>query len=121
MQTRHTIPGSFGDCEITSIGFEYPDVHVKIIDKSNADFYSATFFAVKYILLETDHVQNVMSFIHYFDNVVDGLRNEEFSEWIGDRGLLTEIEGIAGNHRIYFLTPITGANIVIVCEGVRLS
>ena len=121
MTKKRTIPGDFGDCEITAVGFEHPNVIVKIYDRNEADFYATIFSGVEYVLLESNHVQNVVSFLHVFESARDGLENEEFADWLRERGLSGEIERLTGNHRICFLSPIAGAQVLIIYEEVSLN
>lgn len=115
------IPGDFGDCELTAVAFDHPDIVVKLFDPSNGAVYSATFSAVSYVLMETNHMQNVVSYIHVFDNVGDALRAPDFAAWLEQRDLLSTIGQIAGNHRLCYVQPIAGADMLIVFEGVSVA
>ncbi|KQY62741.1 hypothetical protein ASD52_36425 [Ensifer sp. Root142] len=104
----------FADCEIRTLAFDYPNLTLKLFDSTEVDFYKLVFHNVEFFIFESDHLQNVISAMQVFDNLKDALLDSAFANYARQRKLEEELSKLIGNHRICYIRPITGGDMVIV-------
>ncbi|NTI46634.1 hypothetical protein [Rhizobium rhizogenes] len=105
---------SFADCEIRTIGFDHPNLLLKLFDSTEVDFYALSFADVSFCLFESDHLQNVISELSIFDSLDKARNDPAFEEFISAKNIAGELVRIIGNYQVCYIRPITGGDMVIV-------
>jgi len=111
---------NLGDCEIRSISFDMPNIHMKLFSPVNPASYFITFQDVVYFVFETDHIQNVIEGIFSFNNIHDALECAEFKDFVKRRNLLDDLMKQFNNYRIFYILPLTGVDCIILCETIKI-
>lgn len=112
----------FPDCEIRTFAFDYPSLILKLFDPTEMTYHSLAFRDVVFCIFESDHLQNVVSALEVFDNLPDALQDHAFSNYVRQREILEDLQKNIGNHRICYIRPITGGDLVkIFGELERIS
>lgn len=121
MDRELNIFGQFADCELTAMQFEHLSLQVKIYNPSLSEFTSVAFSNAVYVVLESDHLQNVISRAYVFENSADALQNVEFKAWAEARGIAGTLSSRFGNYRVVYIVPIAGIECVIVCSNINIE
>ncbi|MGA1805253.1 hypothetical protein [Rhizobium sp. HT1-10] len=105
---------SFADFEIRTIGFDHPDLLLKLFDSTEVNFYALTFLDVAFCIFETDHLQNVISELSVFENISLARNDLAFEKFVRSRSLTDDLERIVGNYQVCYIRPITGGDMIVI-------
>ncbi|CUX54493.1 hypothetical protein AGR7C_Lc20134 [Agrobacterium deltaense Zutra 3/1] len=115
------LPQRFEDCEIRSISFDHPNVVIKIFDPFEMDYYTITYTNVAFMIMETDHIQNVVGEIFDFQNFDEAIRQSSFKNYCILRDLSDLLRENYGNYRIGYYNPIAGGDIVLAYASLMVE
>jgi hypothetical protein len=109
----------FADCEIRTLAFDYPSLLLKLFDPTEMTYHCLAFRNVIFCVFESDHLQNVVSSLDFFDSLQDAVKDYAFSNYVKQRNLEDEIRKTIGNHRLCYIRPITGGDMIVIFEEIE--
>jgi hypothetical protein len=109
----------FGDCEIHAISFLNGSAYFNIFDPFETAFFTLVFYSVGILVFATDHTQNVIETIRFFEDF-DALKRDQAAF-----AFFKKIESLNSNldpsHKFAYIMPITGGETLISFSSVEIE
>jgi hypothetical protein len=110
---------NFGDCEIHAISFLNGSAYFNIFDPRETTFFTLVFHSVGILVFATDHAQNVIETIRFFEDF-DALKRDPTA-----REFFRKVESLNSNldrsRKFAYIMPITGGKTLISFSSVAME
>jgi hypothetical protein len=101
-----------GDCELRSIAFAFPDVHLSFYDPYYDRSFCITLREVNFVYFTSNHVQNVVGRIYCFSDWDEAMVVETFSKLVSATIASWKDFKILPEHPVLCIEPVTGGDLV---------